>query len=157
MDESMPIKIRKAAPEDAPQMMDLIRELAVYEKQPDAVTVTMEEFLDSGFGPEPVWEAFVAELHRDSAPQVVGLSLFYIRYSTWKGRRLYLEDIIVTESMRGRGIGKQLFEHTIALCKSRGYSGMVWQALDWNEPALNFYRQYQANFDHEWINISLEL
>lgn len=148
--------IRKAGPEDCPQMLDLIRELAVYERQPGAVTVSMEEFVDAGFGPHPVWEAFVAEVELENQPVIVGISLFYIRYSTWKGRRLYLEDIVVTEKMRGRGIGKQLFDRTLELCKQRGYHGMVWQALDWNEPALAFYRKYGASFDNEWINISLE-
>jgi len=148
--------IRKAEPEDCPQMLELVRELAVYERQPDAVTVSMEEFVDAGFGPQPVWEAFVAEVELENQPIIVGISLFYIRYSTWKGRRLYLEDIVVTEKMRGRGIGKQLFDRTLELCKQRGYNGMVWQALDWNEPALAFYRKYGANFDNEWINISLE-
>lgn len=153
----MTVNIRKAKLEDAPIMMDLIRELAVYEKQPNAVTVSMNEFIDCGFGPDPVWEAFVAEvIEDDSTRKIVGISLFYIRYSTWKGRRLYLEDIIVTESMRGKGIGQLLFEETLTLCKYRNYSGMVWQALDWNEPALAFYKKYNAVFDHEWINISLE-
>jgi len=148
--------IRKAEPADCAQMLDLIRELAVYERQPDAVTVSMEEFVDAGFGQHPVWEAFVAEVELGNQMVIVGISLFYIRYSTWKGRRLYLEDIVVTEKMRGRGIGKQLFERTLALCRERGYHGMVWQALDWNEPALAFYRKYGASFDNEWINISLE-
>lgn len=155
------IVIRKAQAEDCPQMLDLIRELAVYERQPDQVTVSMDEFVTSGFGPNPVWEAFVAEEITAGGEhpelRLVGLSLFYIRYSTWKGRRLYLEDIIVTEAMRGQGIGKDLFEQTIQVCRERGYNGMVWQALDWNEPALNFYRKYDANFDPEWINITLEM
>jgi len=149
--------IRKAKAEDCPQMLELIKELAAYERQPDAVTVTMEEFIACGFGEKPVWEAFVAEVTENGQPHIVGISLFYIRYSTWKGRRLYLEDIVVTERMRGKGIGKQLFDKTLELCKERGYHGMVWQALDWNEPALNFYRKYGANFDNEWINISLEV
>lgn len=152
----MRIVIRKAQPEDCPQMLDLIRELAAFERQPDAVTVSLEEFVDAGFGPQPVWEAFVAEGEKNGRQVLVGISLFYIRYSTWKGRRLYLEDIVVTENMRGQGIGKQLFERTLDLCRERGYHGMVWQALDWNEPALEFYRKYGAAFDDEWINISLE-
>src|SRR5690554_2270065 len=152
----MKMEIRKAETEDFPQMLALVREFAVYDRQPDAVTVSMEEFVDAGFGPQPVWEAFVAEVELENQPIIVGISLFYIRYSTWKGRRLYLEDIVVTEKMRGRGIGKQLFDRTLELCKQRGYNGMVWQALDWNEPALAFYRKYGANFDNEWINISLE-
>ncbi len=132
-------------------MLDLIRELAVYEKAPGEVTVNMTEFVDAGFGDQPVWEAFVAE--EDN--RLVGMSLFYIRYSTWKGRRLYLEDIIVTENRRGSGIGRQLFERTRELCKERQYTGMVWQVLEWNEPAIKFYQKYGAAFDSEWLNASI--
>ena len=143
--------IRPAVEADGVRMLELIRELAVVEKAPDEVTVSMEEFLDAGFGKNPVWGAFVAEVDE----KIVGISLYYIRYSTWKGRRLYLEDLIVTESMRGYGIGKQLFEETINYGKSKGYQGMVWQVLDWNEPAIQFYRKYKADFDAEWINVSI--
>ncbi len=149
----MSTSIRKAEAGDCLQMLELVKELAVYERAPDEVTVSIEEFVDAGFGLSPVWEAFVAELDG----RIVGISLFYIRYSTWKGRRLYLEDIIVTESMRGQGIGKQLFEATLKLCKDKKYSGMVWQVLEWNEPAINFYRKYGATFDNEWVNVSLDV
>ncbi|MFD1770276.1 GNAT family N-acetyltransferase [Sphingobacterium suaedae] len=145
------VTIRKAKREDCPAMMDLIKELAVYEKAPDAVTVTMEEFADSGFGSHPVWGAFVAE--RDQ--QLIGLSLYYIRYSTWKGQRLYLEDLIVTEKERGTGVGKQLLDRTIDFARTEGYNGMMWQVLAWNEPAIRFYEKYQAAFDDEWVNVSL--
>lgn len=143
--------IRPAVVADGVRMLELIRELAVIEKAPDEVTVSMEEFLDAGFGKNPVWGAFVAEVDE----KIVGISLYYIRYSTWKGRRLYLEDLIVTESMRGYGIGKQLFEETLNLGKSQGYHGMVWQVLDWNEPAIQFYKKYKADFDAAWINVSI--
>ncbi|MDH5826366.1 GNAT family N-acetyltransferase [Sphingobacterium sp. SG20118] len=143
--------IRYAVEADCPAMLDLIRELAILEKAPDAVTVSMQEFIDAGFGENPIWGAFVAELDG----KIVGISLYYIRYSTWKGRRLYLEDLIVTESMRGYGIGKQLFEETLNFGKSKGYQGMVWQVLDWNEPAIQFYKKYKADFDAEWINVSI--
>ncbi|MGJ1323336.1 N-acetyltransferase family protein [Sphingobacterium faecium] len=143
--------IRPAIEADGVRMLELIRELAIVEKAPDEVTVSMEEFLDAGFGKNPVWGAFVAEVDE----KIVGISLYYIRYSTWKGRRLYLEDLIVTESMRGYGIGKQLFEETLNLGKSQGYHGMVWQVLDWNEPAIQFYKKYKADFDAAWINVSI--
>ena len=143
--------IRKAILEDCPAMLDLINELAIFEKAPDEVTVSMEEFQDAGFGKNPVWGAFVAEVDQ----KIVGISLYYIRYSTWKGRRLYLEDLIVTESMRGLGIGKLLFEETLNFGQSNGYHGMVWQVLDWNEPAIEFYKKYKANFEDEWINVSI--
>ncbi|WP_219847883.1 GNAT family N-acetyltransferase [Sphingobacterium gobiense] len=145
------VTIRKAKQTDCPAMMALIQELAVYEKAPDAVTVSMEEFVESGFGSLPVWGAFVAERHGE----IIGLSLFYIRYSTWKGRRLYLEDLIVTENERGNGIGKKLLDQTITYAKEQNYSGMLWQVLDWNQPAINFYKKYQADFDGEWLNVTL--
>ncbi|MBB2950290.1 MULTISPECIES: GNAT family N-acetyltransferase [Sphingobacterium] len=143
--------IRTAVEADCPAMLELIKELAILEKAPNEVTVSMEEFIDAGFGQNPIWGAFIAEFDG----KIVGISLYYIRYSTWKGRRLYLEDLIVTESMRGYGIGKQLFEETINYGKSKGYQGMVWQVLDWNEPAIQFYRKYKADFDAEWINVSI--
>jgi GNAT superfamily N-acetyltransferase len=133
--------------------MNLVKELAIYEKEPDAVTVTMEHFIESGFGENPVWEAFVA----DADGVVVGFALWYIRYSTWKGQRMYLEDFYVTESMRGHGIGKMLFDKLIEECKLKKYSGLVWQVLNWNDPAINFYKKYDGvKFDEEWTNCSLE-
>jgi len=143
--------IRKATAADCPQLLGLVKELARYERAPDEVTVSLDEFIDAGFGNHPVWEAFVAEV----AGHIVGMSLFYIRYSTWKGRRLYLEDIVVTESMRGKGLGKLLFDETWKLCQARAYSGMVWQVLEWNEPAIRFYEKYGATFDGEWVNVSI--
>lgn len=143
--------IREAIESDCTQMLELIKELAIFEKAPDEVTVSLEEFKDTGFGKNPVWGAFVAEVDGE----IVGISLYYVRYSTWKGRRLYLEDLIVTERMRGLGIGKLLFDKTLAYGKQCGFHGMVWQVLDWNEPAIKFYEKYKANFDAEWINVSI--
>lgn len=144
--------IRTAVKEDCEKLLGLIKELAIYEKEPDAVTVSLEHFIESGFGEKPVWGAFVAEVEGE----IVGMSLYYVRYSTWKGQRLYLEDLIVTESFRGHGLGKELFEKTIEFGKENGYSGMMWQVLDWNEPAINFYKKYQTKFDNEWVNCSIE-
>ncbi|HMR19566.1 MAG TPA: GNAT family N-acetyltransferase [Sphingobacterium sp.] len=143
--------IRPAVPTDCAAMMDLVRELAFYEKAPEEVTVTMEEFVDAGFGKHPAWGAFVAE----SNANIVGMALYYIRYSTWKGRRLYLEDLIVTEAFRGQGIGRRLLDRTIDYAKTNNYSGMMWQVLDWKTPAIHFYEKYQATFDNGWINVNL--
>lgn len=131
--------------------MELIKELAEYEKAPQEVTVTMDHFVNSGFGPHPVWWAFVAEVDG----QVEGFAIYYIRYSTWKGQRMYLEDLVVTERMRGKKLGKLLFDRLIEEAKEKQFKGLVWQVLDWNEPAINFYKKYDANFDPEWINCSL--
>ena len=149
----MNIIIRRAVAEDCERLMDLIRELAVYEKAPEEVTVTLDHFVESGFGPNPVWWAFVAEVDG----RVGGFALYYIRYSTWKGQRMYLEDILVTEKMRGYGLGKLLFDQLIEEAKEKHLNGIIWQVLEWNEPAINFYKKYQASFDAEWINCSITL
>lgn len=140
--------LRKAIKEDCPRLLELIKELAEFEKAPEEVTVSMDEFIDAGFGIQPVWEAFVIE----SEDSIQGMALYYIRYSTWKGRRMYLEDIIVTEKMRGRGYGKILFEKVWQTAIDRNYAGMVWQVLDWNTPAIDFYKKYNAEFDAGWLN-----
>ncbi len=163
----MSILIREAVKDDCPRLLELITELAVYEKAPDEVTVTLEHFTESGFGEKPVWWAFVAsspspfstdeegERVPDSSEIIYGFALYYIRYSTWKGRAMYLEDIIVTESERGRGIGKLLFERLIEEAKEKKLHRIVWQVLDWNEPAINFYKKYNADFDGGWLNCSI--
>jgi len=168
----MEIQIRRAVKEDCKRMMELIQELAVYEREPEAVTVSFDHFVESGFGENPVWYAFVAtsplelplvplqgtpngegEAETEAKDEVVGFALYYIRYSTWKGRRLYLEDLLVTEKMRGKGIGKLLFDKLIEECKAKKYSGMAWQVLDWNEPAINFYKKYPGvSIDSGWLN-----
>ncbi len=147
----MTINIRVAVKEDCPRLIDLVNELAVNEKAPEEVTVTLQEFEDAGFGEKPVWRAFVAEVDG----LIVGFALYYIRFSTWKGCRMYLEDFIVTEQMRGKGIGKLLFERTLEEAREKGYSGVVWQVLDWNEPAINFYNKYNARLEAGWLNASV--
>lgn len=144
----MSINIRVARQEDCPRLLELVHELALYEKAPEEVTVTLEEFVTAGFGENPVWKAFVAE--EDGF--IAGFAIYYIRYSTWKGCRLYLEDFIVTESYRGKGIGKLLFEQIMQEAKEKGFNGMNWQVLDWNEPALNFYNKYAAQIEAGWLN-----
>jgi GNAT superfamily N-acetyltransferase len=146
----MDIQLRFAVEADCPRLLELIVELAVYEKMPDEVTVTLDEFAEAGFGEHPVWKAFVAENENG----IIGFALYYIRYSTWKGCRLYLEDFIVTENERGRGVGKLLFERVMKEANDKNYNGMSWQVLDWNEPALNFYRKYESHLENGWINAS---
>ena len=147
----MSVTIRYAKLEDCERMLELINELALYEKAPEEVTVTLDEFKDAGFGNNLVWKAFVAEIDK----KIEGFALYYTRYSTWKGCRLYLEDFIVTEKMRGQGIGKLLFEEILKEAKNNNFSGVVWQVLDWNQPAINFYNKYQAHVENGWLNASL--
>jgi GNAT superfamily N-acetyltransferase len=144
----MNISLRVAVKEDCVRLLELVHELAVYEKAPEEVTVRLEEFIDAGFGEHKVWDAFVAEVDGF----IAGFAIYYTRYSTWKGCRLYLEDFIVTEAYRGKGIGKLLFERVMQEAKDKGYNGMNWQILDWNEPALNFYKKYDAQIEADWLN-----
>ncbi|MCX2484349.1 GNAT family N-acetyltransferase [Pedobacter sp. MR2016-24] len=146
----MDIKLRFAVEEDCPRILELIHELAVYEKAPEEVTVTLQEFIDAGFGETPAWKAFVAADENG----ILGFALYYIRYSTWKGCRLYLEDFLVTENARGKGIGKLLFERVMKEAKDNNYNGMNWQVLDWNAPAINFYNKYAAQLEAGWLNAS---
>ena len=149
----MEISIRKAVKEDCPRLMELVNELALYEKAPQEVTVSPEHFTESGFGSNPVWWAYVAEVDGN----VEGFALYYIRYSTWKGQRMYLEDIIVTEDMRGKGLGKLLFDKLIEEAREKKFTGISWQVLNWNEPAINFYKKYNAVFDSEWVDCKINL
>lgn len=147
----MATTIRRATKEDCPRLLELIQELADYERAPHEVTVTGEHFAESGFGENPVWWGFVAEVDN----KVVGFALYYIRYSTWKGQAMYLEDILVTNEMRGKGIGKLLFDRLIQEAKEKKFNRIIWQVLDWNEPAINFYKKYNAEIDGGWLNCSI--
>ncbi len=149
----MNTKIRKGVKTDLPRVLELIKELALYEKALDQVSNTVSQMEEDGFGDSPIFGFFVAEREET----IVGLSLYYFRYSTWKGKRLYLEDIIVTEKERGTGLGKQLVEKTMQFSIEEGCTGMMWQVLDWNEPAIKFYNKYNARIEDEWLNCHLEL
>lgn len=149
----MAIEIRRAIREDCPRLMELVQELAEYERAPQEVTVTREHFEESGFGPNPVWWAFVAEENG----VILGFALYYIRFSTWKGQRMYLEDILVTESARGKGIGQLLMDRLIVEAREKKLSAIVWQVLEWNEPAIRFYKRYDTWFDSEWVNVGMNV
>ncbi|MEK7225771.1 MAG: GNAT family N-acetyltransferase [Bacteroidota bacterium] len=147
----MSSKIRRAVKEDCPRLLELITELAIYEKAPNDVTVTLEHFTESGFGESPVWWSFAAE----EDGMIQGFALYYIRYSTWKGQAMYLEDIIVIEAARGKGIGKLLMDRLIVEAREKKFNRIIWQVLEWNEPAINFYKKYNAEFDAEWLNCQI--
>ncbi|MES2618555.1 MAG: GNAT family N-acetyltransferase [Bacteroidota bacterium] len=147
------VNIREATVADCNAIFDLITELAIFEKAPEMVINTPEQLRLDGFGPNPLYICFVAE----SDDTIVGMSFCYIRYSTWVGRVLYLEDLIVTESKRHLGIGSALLEHTIQYGKANNFKRVSWQVLDWNTPAIEFYKKYNAGFDPEWLNAWITL
>jgi GNAT superfamily N-acetyltransferase len=148
----MEVNIREGTKADLPRALELVEELALYEKAPEEVINTVVMMEEDGFGKNPIFGFFVAE----TSNGIVGISIYYWRYSTWKGKRLYLEDIVVTESERGNGYGKLLFDRTMQQALDSKCSGMMWQVLDWNEPAINFYNKYGSKLDGEWINCNLE-
>lgn len=237
---TMDFKIRRAVAADCPAIMELVQELAAYERAPDAVTVSLQHFEESGFGPAPVWWAFVAcvpaqeeeaaaaqriaenlsaatvqdpllmqimeeasgkvapagteqevlnlnpeaplpsiepiiqlpdavvpivpeaiiqMLPASQAPfgRIIGFALYYIRYSTWKGQCMYLEDVIVTEAWRGKGAGTALMDALIGEARAAGLRGISWQVLDWNRPAKAFYERYGVRFDNEWVNAAIDI
>lgn len=145
------IEIRKAKKSDMPGALALIKELAEYERAPQEVIVTVSDLERDGFGEHPLFYCFVAEKEN----KVIGIALYYIKYSTWKGPCVFLEDIIVTQSERRNGIGKMLFEEVMKAAKERGAKRMEWQVLDWNEPAIKFYKKYNPQILTEWLNYRL--
>ncbi|MBK8366947.1 MAG: GNAT family N-acetyltransferase [Bacteroidetes bacterium] len=147
----MSIEIRIGTKADIPFALNLVKELAVYEKAPNEVEVTIEEMTEWGFGTDKQFDFYVA-LENDV---IVGLALYYYKYSTWKGKCLFLEDIIVTESQRGKGLGKLLFDKVVQVSKEQKVRRMEWQVLDWNTPAIEFYKKYDATLDDEWVNCKL--
>lgn len=146
------MNIRTGETKDLPQVLALIKELAAYENALDEVVNTVSQMEEDGFGLNPIYGLFVAE----NENRVVGISIYYYRYSTWKGKRLYLEDIVVTETERRKNIGKLLFERTMQKALDENCSGMMWQVLGWNKPAINFYKKYDAKMDDAWTNCGLE-
>ena len=144
--------IRKGKKEDLPAVFVLTQELAIYENGLDQVSNSIEKMVEDGFGESPIYGLVVAE----SEDTIIGSAIYYYRYSTWKGKRMYLEDLVVTEEKRGLGAGKLLFDEILRIAKETNCSGMMWQVLDWNEPAINFYKKYETHFDNEWVNCSID-
>lgn len=145
------IEIRRGTVDDLPQVYALIQELAEYERAPQEVTNTLEEMERDGFGENPIYKFFVAE----NEEGVVGIALYYTAYSTWKGRMLFLEDLVVTEKLRRAGIGRRLFDAVAQEAKDTGAKRFKWQVLEWNEPAIAFYKKIGADLDGEWINCNM--
>ena len=144
----MEVVIRKGVKSDLPAVLDLIKELADFERALNEVTVSLEDLEQDGFGNHPYYWFIVAE--KDG--EIIGLSFYFIRYSTWKGRFLFLEDFVVKESFRNKGIGALLFEETIRIAKELDVKGMTWQVLDWNKNAIRFYEKYNSDISAEWYN-----
>ncbi|MFH0865610.1 MAG: GNAT family N-acetyltransferase [Bacteroidota bacterium] len=144
----METKLRKAKESDLPEVLELIKVLATYERAPGEVTVTLKDLKNDGFGKNPVYEIILAE----SNSEILGMAFYFYAYSTWKGKCIYLEDIIVREAHRGKKIGRHLFEAVIMRCKEVKAKRLMWQVLDWNIPAIDFYKKYNASLDQTWVN-----
>lgn len=145
------INIRTGTKTDLPQILELIRELAHYEKSPSEVEVTLTEMENWGFGKNKLFDFFVTQENNS----IIGLALYYYKYSTWKGKCMFLEDIIVTERCRGKGVGRLLFDKVVSVAKNQEVRRLEWQVLEWNEPAIKFYKKFDAVLDEEWINCKL--
>lgn len=147
------LNIRPGRPSDFPTILQMIRDLAIYERCEDEVLMTEAELRREAFGDNPSYEFVIGEV----GDKAVAMAIYYYCFSTWKGRYLYLEDFYVEPAFRSKGIGAQIFQHLIGICKSQGLRRMSWQVLDWNEPAIGFYKKMQADLDAGWINGDLDL
>lgn len=143
--------IRIGTVNDLPQVLNLIKDLAAFENEPYEVEVTIAEMQNWGFGKDKIFDFFVIEIDN----KIIGLALYYFKYSTWKGKCMFLEDIIVKENVRNKGYGKKLFNAVVEVAKNTGVKRMEWQVLDWNKNAIEFYNKYQANLDSKWLNCKL--
>ncbi|MDX6180570.1 GNAT family N-acetyltransferase [Flavobacterium sp. Fl-77] len=146
------MNIRKGNPEDMSSVLGLIKELAIFEKEPDAVVITAEDLIRDGFGEKPLFQVFVAEV--DS--EIVGIALYYYRYSTWKGKTIHLEDLIVKEKMRGTGLGSALYTEIMKQGKRDNVRRVEWNVLDWNTPAVNFYKNSGAKILDDWAVVQMD-
>ncbi|CAM3345963.1 GNAT family N-acetyltransferase [Aequorivita lipolytica] len=156
------MKVRKATKEDMPQVLELIKELAIFENEPNAVEVTVTDLQNEGFGENPLFTCFVAELDASASlsdqnsDEIVGAALIYYRFSTWKGRTLHLEDLIVNETHRGKGIGEALYKQVMQFAYDRGLKRVAWDVLDWNKGAIKFYERSGANIMKDWRVVHMD-
>ncbi|KAF2335728.1 GNAT family N-acetyltransferase [Flavobacterium daemonense] len=155
------MNIRKGNPEDMKSVLGLIQELAIFEKEPEAVVVTVEDLVRDGFGEKPLFQVFVAEIESESeesknGKEIVGIALYYYRYSTWKGKTIHLEDLIVKEKMRGTGLGSALYAEIMKQGKKDGVRRVEWNVLAWNTPAVNFYKNSGARILEDWQVVQMD-
>jgi GNAT superfamily N-acetyltransferase len=155
------MNIRKGNPEDMKAVLALIQELAIFEKEPEAVVITEEDLIRDGFGEKPLFHVFVAEVENDSTidkqtKEIVGIALYYYRYSTWKGKTIHLEDLIVKEKMRGTGLGSALYAAIMKQGKEDNVRRVEWNVLDWNTPAVNFYKNSGAKILDGWQVVQMD-
>jgi GNAT superfamily N-acetyltransferase len=146
------VEIRQATTEDLPAVYELIKELAIYEEAPDEPTNPLDTFIADGSGQHPKFRVLIAQF----GTEIIGIALYYLGYSTWKGSMMYLDDLVVKESWRRKGIGKQLFEQLIEKAREHEVNQLRWHVLNWNEPAIAFYQQIGAHLDPTWITCKLE-
>jgi len=147
------INIRRATKEDIGLVRDLVMELAIFEKAPEEVTSSLADYVQEGFSDNPLFSANLIYMNDELA----GFSLWYYRFSTWKGRRFYLEDLYIKEAYRGKGLGRKLINEAIEEAKRMKCTGMMWQVLDWNQPAIDFYNTLGVKMDAGWLNVHLDL
>lgn len=143
--------IRPGTKEDMPAVLELIRELAAFEREPDAVVVTVDELVKDGFGTDPLFYTFIAEVNNE----VIGIALFYYRYSTWKGKTIHLEDLIVKQDKRGTGAGSALYKEVIKFAKQEGVRRVEWVVLNWNTHAIQFYERSGAAIMKDWLTVQM--
>jgi GNAT superfamily N-acetyltransferase len=144
--------IRKGKKEDMPAVLDLIKELAIFEKEPQAVVLNVDDLIRDGFQESPLFYTFVAEFNNE----IVGVALYYYRYSTWKGKTIHLEDLIVKEKMRGKAIGSSLYAEIMKQGEKDGVLRIEWNVLDWNKPAVDFYTKSGANVLEDWRVVQMD-
>jgi len=148
----MKFTIRKAEKKDLPQILELIQELATFEKEPDAVEIDVKDLEKAGFGADAFYTCFVAEADN----KIEGMALVYFRFSTWKGKTVHLEDLVVRQEMRGTGIGSALYKEVIAYALDQGVKRAEWVVLDWNTPAVEFYERSGANVLRDWDTVQMD-